>query len=64
MKDVKLCSDFKDSFKGGNMDFQIKDYNRTKTIDLMPQSRRPKAISKAYAHLVEQGLEPELPKKK
>ena len=53
----------KQTYKGGDYDFKVNDYNRTKNINLMPQSRRPKAISKAYAHLVEAGVENEISKK-
>jgi hypothetical protein len=53
MSDIKLVSTMKQSFKGGNMDFKLKTNNKTKNIDLQPQSRRPKALSKAHKHLTE-----------
>lgn len=47
--DIKIESTNKSAFSGKNYDLLIKDYNRTKTKDLMPQTRRPQKLSKAYA---------------
>ena len=49
MSDVKLESTNKSTYTGTSYDFLIKDYNKRKTNDLMPQTRRPQALSKAYA---------------
>ena len=51
MKDVKISSVSKQTFAGGNLDFKIGSFNKRKVSDLQPQSRRPKNISKAHAHL-------------
>jgi hypothetical protein len=53
MKDVKLTTTMRQSYKGGDYDLKITKYNKRSESELMPQSRRPKAISKAHAHLVE-----------
>ncbi len=51
MSDVKISSVSKQTFKGGEIDFKLNSFNKKKTSDLMPQSRRPKYISKAHQHL-------------
>lgn len=53
MNDVKITSTMKQSFRGGNIDFkrEIPAKEKTTVVDLMPQARRPKAISKAHQHL-------------
>ena len=51
MSDVKIASVSKQTFKGGQIDFELKTYNKRNTYEIMPQSRRPKNISKAHAHL-------------
>lgn len=51
MSDVKTTSISKQSFKGGSLDYNSKKFNKLKTNDLQPQSRRPKNISKAHEHL-------------
>lgn len=56
MKDVELGSVSKMSYVGPSYDFRETAYNKRKSNALMPQTRRPKAISKAYAHLVEAGV--------
>jgi glucose-6-phosphate isomerase len=53
MDDVKLTSTMKQSFKGGKIDFDFKNNNRRVLPDLQSQSRRPKALSKAYARMKE-----------
>ena len=53
MENVKLTSTMKQNYRGGNIDFAFKTYNRIQKPELQPQSRRPKALSKAYAHLKE-----------
>jgi hypothetical protein len=47
MKDIKTSSVSKQDFKGGDLDIRINDFNKRNSIDLMPQTRRPKALSKA-----------------
>lgn len=56
MSEVKLTSTMKNSYKGGNLDFMISKNNVKKHTELLPQSRRPKNISKAYACKVEKRL--------
>jgi hypothetical protein len=53
MSDVKIISTAKQSYKGGSIDFRTETSKKIKTNDLMPQPRRPKAISKAHAYFVE-----------
>jgi hypothetical protein len=53
MSGVKLTTTMKQSYRGGGYDLKITENNRRKVSELMPQSRRPKAISKAHAHLLE-----------
>jgi hypothetical protein len=53
MSNVKLTTTMRQSYKGGGYDLQINKNNKRKVSELMPQSRRPKAISKAHAHLLE-----------
>lgn len=53
MDQVKLTSTMKQNFRGGKIDFDMKAYNRNLNPELQPQSRRPKALSKAYAYLKE-----------
>jgi hypothetical protein len=56
MKDIKLESVSKMSYIGPSYDIRETQFNRKKQKDLMPQTRRPKATSKAYAFLKEQGV--------
>jgi hypothetical protein len=53
MSNVKLTTTMKQSYKGGSNDIPITNYNKRKVSELMPQSRRPKAISKAHAFKLE-----------
>jgi hypothetical protein len=53
MENVKLTSTSRQSYKGGKIDMDFKEDNRNTDLGLQPQSRRPKALSKAYAHLKE-----------
>jgi hypothetical protein len=53
MKDIKLMSTMKQSYKGGYYDIRISENNKRKVTELQPQSRRPKAISKAHAFKLE-----------
>lgn len=54
MEDVKITSEFKTKFKGKDIDMKNKEYNKRNETELLPQSRRPKAISIAHDHLVKQ----------
>ena len=56
MSDIKIESVNRSAYKGGSYDILVKDYNKRKTTDLMPQTRRPQKLSKAYAFLKEQGV--------
>ena len=56
MKDIELGSVSKMSYMGPSYDIIETQFNRKKQKDLMPQTRRPKATSKAYAFLKEQGV--------
>ena len=56
MKDIELGSVSKMSYMGPSYDIRETQFNRKKQKDLMPQTRRPKATSKAYAFLKEQGV--------
>ena len=51
MKDVKIETCAKQSFRGGEIDFKSEAHKKIESKDLMPQSRRPKAVSKAYKFL-------------
>ena len=53
MENVKLTSTMKQNFRGGKIDYDFKVFNRLQVPDLQSQSRRPKALSKAYAHMKE-----------
>mmetsp|Transcript_15778 Transcript_15778/g.16376 ORF Transcript_15778/g.16376 Transcript_15778/m.16376 type:complete len:138 (+) Transcript_15778:21-434(+) len=53
MEDVKIQSEFKSKYRGNDIDMQIKQHNKRKENELLPQSRRPKAISEAHKRLVE-----------
>lgn len=53
MEHIKIQSEFKDKFKGKNIDITLKQFNKIDESELLPQSRRPKAISKAHKHLSE-----------
>ena len=55
MKDIELGSVSKMSYIGPSYDIRETRFNRKKQKDLMPQTRRPKASSKAYAFLKQQG---------
>ena len=56
MKYIELGSVSKMSYMGPSYDIRETQFNRKKQKDLMPQTRRPKATSKAYAFLKEQGV--------
>ena len=56
MKDIELGSVSKMSYIGPSYDIRETRFNRKKQKDLMPQTRRPKASSKAYAFLKQQGV--------
>ena len=56
MSDVKIDSVSKMQYIGPSYDILETQYNKRKTIELMPQTRRPKKISKAYAFLKAQGV--------
>ena len=56
MKDIELGSVSKMSYIGPSYDIRETKFNRKKQKDLMPQTRRPKATSKAYAFLKQQGV--------
>ena len=56
MSDIKIESVNRSAYKGGSYDILVKDYNKRKTTDLMPQTRRPQKLSKAYAFLKEPGV--------
>ena len=56
MKDIELGSVSKMSYMGPSYDIRETQFNRKKQKDLMPQTRRPKATSKAYAFLKAQGV--------
>ena len=56
MKDIELGSVSKMSYIGPSYDIRETQFNRKKQKDLMPQTRRPKATSKAYAFLKEHGV--------
>jgi hypothetical protein len=64
MSDVKIESVSRTAHQGGNIDILNKAYNKRKTNELMPQTRRPQALSKAYKFLVEQGVIEDNGKKK
>ncbi len=53
MENVKIESEFKNKFRGNAVDIKVSSYNKRKEGELLPQSRRPKAISLAHAKLVE-----------
>jgi hypothetical protein len=53
MSNVKLTTTMRQCYKGGGYDLKISTNNKRKVSELMPQSRRPKVISKAHAHLSE-----------
>lgn len=46
----------KSQIGGKSYDFLVTDYNKRKTIDLMPQPRRPQKLSKAYAFKLAAGV--------
>ena len=56
MSDVKIDSVSKMQYLGPSYDILETQYNKRKTTELMPQTRRPKKISKAYAFLKAQGV--------
>ncbi len=51
MKDVKIETVAKQSFKGGEIDFKSDAHKKIESKELIPQPRRPKALSKAYKFL-------------
>ena len=56
MKDIELGSVSKMSYMGPSYDIRETQFNRKRQNVLMPQTRRPKATSKAYKWLKEQGV--------
>ncbi len=56
MSDVKIDSVSKMQYIGPSYDILETQYNKRKTTEIMPQTRRPKKISKAYAFLKAQGV--------
>ena len=56
MKDIELGSVSKMSYMGPSYDIRETQFNRKRQQVLMPQTRRPKATSKAYKWLKEQGV--------
>ena len=56
MSDVKIDSVSKMQYIGPSYDILETQYNKRKTTELMPQTRRPKKISKAYAFLKAKGV--------
>lgn len=53
MENVKLTSTSRQNYQGGKIDMDFKDDNRNTDLGLQPQSRRPKALSKAFARMKE-----------
>ena len=56
MSDVKIDSVSKMQYLGPSYAILETKYNKRKTTELMPQTRRPQKISKAYAFLKAQGV--------
>ena len=56
MKDIELGSVSKMSYMGPSYDIRETQFNRKRQNVLMPQTRRPKATSKAYKWLKDQGV--------
>jgi hypothetical protein len=56
MSDVKIDSVSKMQYLGPSYDILETQYNKRKNTELMPQTRRPQKISKAYAFLKAQGV--------
>ena len=56
MSDVKIDSVSKMQYLGPSYDILETQYNKRKYTELMPQTRRPQKISKAYAFLKAQGV--------
>ena len=56
MSDVKIDSVSKMQYLGPSYDILETLYNKRKNTELMPQTRRPQKISKAYAFLKAQGV--------
>ena len=48
MKDIRIESVAKQSFRGGEIDFKSDANKKKESKELIPQPRRPKALSKAY----------------
>ena len=53
MDNVKLTSTSRQTYRGGQIDMDFKEDRRNTNLNLLPQSRRPKALSKAYARMKE-----------
>jgi len=51
MKDIRIDSVAKQSFRGGEIDFKSDTHKKRESKELIPQPRRPKALSKAYKFL-------------
>jgi len=56
MSDDKIDSVSKMQYLGPSYDILETQYNKRKNTELMPQTRRPQKISKAYAFLKAQGV--------
>ena len=57
MNDVNIYESVSQmKYNGPSYDILETQYNKRKNVELMPQTRRPKAISKAYAFLKAQGV--------
>ena len=57
MNDVNIYESVSQmKYYGPSYDILETQYNKRKNSELMPQTRRPKAISKAYAFLKAQGV--------
>lgn len=53
MENIKIKSEMKNNYYWKNLDLMIKSNNKRKESELLPQTRRPKAISEAHKKLVE-----------
>lgn len=53
MKSIQLKSESQTKFRGNTLDTINKSFNKRKESELLPQSRKPKAISEAHKKLVE-----------
>lgn len=53
MDNIKIKSEYKNNFIGNSYDIKVNSFNKRKESELLPQSRRPKALSIAHKHLLE-----------